>query len=303
MSIFIAYIWVLSWIHIKSPPFPYNGKESGIKVLTSRLLVPTYTTEYRWQWVGENQQITIDLLPHRAVTYTYKSLFSCKTCKFNITAYTKAKKLSSDREAEYVFYVCTKKNRNVKCDEEQTSESALEKNSMALVQEYEISEDEGVECCVWLNRHYNDYIKKHGQQRPQWMRDKQKAQKALDTLDEKLESGVISDERHKDRAAIHLETLARTKQLLDANNTGAERWLELAKGTFSTVTNGDVFQIANDTERRLLMMYIGSNLYLRNKKWLSQIEDHLICYTIVRLKRFGGLDRIRTGDLLRDRET
>ncbi len=99
------------------------------------------------------------------------------------------------------------------------------------------------------------------------MRDKQKAQKALDILDEKLESGVMSDERYKDRAAIHLETLARTNQLLDANNTDAERWLELARETFSTVTNiGDVFQIANDTERRRLMMYIGSNWYLSNKK-------------------------------------
>ena len=77
----------------------------------------------------------------------------------------------------------------------------------------------------------------------------------------------MSDERYKDRAAIHLEILARTNQLLDANNTDAERWLELANETFSTVTNiGDVFQIANDTERRRLMMYVGSNWYLTNKK-------------------------------------
>lgn len=91
--------------------------------------------------------------------------------------------------------------------------------------------------------------------------------KALDVLDEKLENGVITDERYKERAAIHAETLARTSQLLNAANTDAERWLELAKETFSTVINiGDVFQMANDAERRKLMMYIGSNWYLTNKK-------------------------------------
>jgi hypothetical protein len=43
--------------------------------------------------------------------------------------------------------------------------------------------------------------------------------------------------------------------------------LELAKETFSSVTNiGDVFDMANDEERRRLMMYIGSNWYLTNKK-------------------------------------
>lgn len=69
------------------------------------------------------------------------------------------------------------------------------------------------------------------------------------------------------RAAKHTETLARTKQLLNAANTDAERWLELAKGTFSSVTNlGEVFQEANDQERRQLMMFIGSNWYLGNKK-------------------------------------
>lgn len=77
----------------------------------------------------------------------------------------------------------------------------------------------------------------------------------------------MTDERYKKRAAKHTETLARTKQLLSAANTNAEAWLELAKETFNSITNiGDVFEMANDVERRRLMMYIGSNWYLTNKK-------------------------------------
>ena len=135
------------------------------------------------------------------------------------------------------------------------------------MQEYEISEADGVECNSWLNYRYNDYIKKQHEYKPQWLKDQREAQKALDVLDEKLENGVITDERYKERATKHTETLARTKQLLDGANTQAERWLELAKETFNSVVNvGEVFEMANDEERRRLMMYVGSNWYLTNKK-------------------------------------
>jgi hypothetical protein len=137
------------------------------------------------------------------------------------------------------------------------------------------------------------HIKKHNLDRPQWLRERQRAQKSLEVLDEKLENGVMTDERYKERAAIHTETLARTNQLLNAANTDAESWLELAKETFSIITNiGDVFQMANDEERRRLMMYVGSNWYLTNKKWLSHRGNHLICCVTTTQKRFGGPDRI-----------
>ena len=199
--------------------------------------------------------------------YPYKGMFLCKTCKFNVTAYTKAKKLASSAVAEYVFYTCTKKNKRIKCGEKQLSHTVFEQEIVERMREYEISESDGKACISWLNRHYNDYITKHDQDRPRLLRERLNAQKALDILDEKLEKGVMTDERYAERAAIHTETVARATRLLDSASKDAERWLELAKETFSTATNlGDVFELANDTERRRLMMYIGSNWYLSNKK-------------------------------------
>ncbi len=199
--------------------------------------------------------------------YSYKGLFLCKTCKFNVTAYTKTKELASGKEAEYVFYTCTKKSKKIKCQEKQLPNEIFEQEIKARMQEYEITKADGVECNSWLNFHYNDYIKKQHKYKPQWLKDQREAQKALEVLDEKLEHGVMTDERYKERAAIHTATLARTKQLLNTANTDAERWLELARETFNSVTNvGEVFEMANDEERRRLMMYLGSNWYLTNKK-------------------------------------
>lgn len=111
-------------------------------------------------------------------SYPYKGLFLCKTCKFNVTAYTKIKKLAGGTEAEYVFYTCTKKSKKIECDEKQVSDHALEQDIEARMREYEITEAAGVECSNWLNRHYNAYIKKHNQDRPQWLKDRRNAQKS-----------------------------------------------------------------------------------------------------------------------------
>ncbi len=199
--------------------------------------------------------------------YPYKGLILCGTCKFNVTAYTKSKQLASGSAAEYIFYTCTKKNRKIQCDESQLSGVLIEQEIRARMSDYEISEADGSVCVGWLECFRDDYIGKKNRYKPEWLRDKKAAQDALNKLDEKLEQGIIADERYKLRAAKHEETLARTTGLLNGANTDAERWLELAKETFATVTNiGDVFEVANDEERRRLMMYVGSNWYLSNKK-------------------------------------
>jgi site-specific DNA recombinase len=199
--------------------------------------------------------------------YPYKGIIMCEYCLFNVTAYTKAKKLANGQFAEYIFYGCTKKNKKVDCKEHQVSAQHLEQEIKLRMQEYEISADDGLECHRWLDQHYDDYIKKRDQHRPIWLKQQREARKALDTLDEKLETGVITDERYKLRAQKHEDTLARTTGLLGASSTEAERWLELAKETFSGVVNlGGVFEIADDGERRRLMMLLGSNWYLGNKK-------------------------------------
>ncbi len=199
--------------------------------------------------------------------YIYKGLMLCQTCKFNITAYTKPKKLANGSEAEYIFYTCTKKNKKIKCAEQQLSNQRVEEEVLSHMQEFEISEADGKECSRWLEQHYNEFVKERIRFKPLWLKDMRQAQVALDTLDDKLESGTITDERYKLRAAKHEETIARTSQLLEDSGTDASRWLELAKETFSSVINlGEVFQDASDQEKRQLMIFIGSNWYLGNKK-------------------------------------
>lgn len=201
-------------------------------------------------------------------SYPYKGLLSCKTCSFiNITAYTKLKRLAKGQHTEYVFYTCTKKNKQLKCTEPQISSRTLEQEIKIKLKDYEITSADGLECNKWLEIHYRGHIVKKNKYRPIWQRDLDMALKALATLDQKLEDGVIADDRYKLRAAQHTATVARTKALLESLESDARQWLELAKEIFSSVTNiGEVFEVANEEERRQLMLAIGSNWHLSNKK-------------------------------------
>ena len=108
--------------------------------------------------------------------YTYKGLLLCKTCKFNVTAYTKPKQLANGESAEYVFYTCTKKSRKIKCKEPQLAGALLEQEIKSRMQEYEISEADGAACGTWLEQFYDDYISKRNQYKPQWVQDNKEAQ-------------------------------------------------------------------------------------------------------------------------------
>ncbi|MGH7157354.1 MAG: recombinase family protein [Candidatus Saccharimonadales bacterium] len=199
--------------------------------------------------------------------YPFKGLVLCGTCSFNITAYTKPKTLSNGTKAYYEFYTCTKKSKAIKCLEPQISAKELEGAIKTEMSDYEISKADGIVCSQWLDNHFESYMKSQNRYREIWHKDNLEAKKALDTLDTKLETGVMSDERYQSRSKRHEEVLARTTKLLETSNQEAERWLELAKETFSSVVNiGEVFDEAQDDERRELMKYLGLNWTLSNKK-------------------------------------
>lgn len=200
-------------------------------------------------------------------SYLYKGLLLCKTCSFNVTAYTKPKKLATGQTKEYEYYTCTRKNRKIICKESQINASLLKKEVKLKMSEFEISEDDAKVCKNFVSKLHKDHLATKNQYRPVWLKDRADAQKALDTLDDKLENGVMTDDRYIKRSNKHKATIARTTELLNSTDQDATRWLELSNEVFSTATNiGDVFEIANDEEKRQLMIYVGSNWYLDNKK-------------------------------------
>lgn len=281
-------VWVRAWdIGLRSRTGRRLGKQTVAEMLQRRVYAGVF--KYggpEWHKGSYEPLITMELFNKVQVAmgwakqsksdkpsttagryYPYKGLLLCQTCKFNVTAYTRPKKLAKGGSTEYTYYTCTKKNRKIVCKEPQIASPRLEKQIKLKASEFEITENDAAECKHWVQELYDSHVAKKNQYIPVWLSDQKAAQQALDTLDEKLEARVISDDRYKARAAQHQTTLARTKELLASSNDDAKRWLELSNETFSGVVNiGEVFEMANDDERRRLMMFLGSNWYLGNKK-------------------------------------
>lgn len=208
--------------------------------------------------------------------YAYKGVPMCEDCGHNITAYTKQKQLANGEIAEYSFYGCTKKSKTVVCKNPQISGHELTEEIKDSLSDYEITEGDAAEGLAWLRGLHDDYVSSKNQYRPTWLHDKREAEKALDILDTKLETGVMTDERYQSRAAHHNEIIKKADKLLADSADKADRWLELASEVFSKAVNiGEIFSEANDKEKRQLMVLIGSNWTLGNKKVALTVREPL----------------------------
>lgn len=199
--------------------------------------------------------------------YPYKGVLTCEHCGFNITAYTKAKKLASGGTGEYVYYVCTHKSRKVTCRESQVVAKDIDAEIVTNLKHYELTQEESNKCLEYVEQFFEERVSQRNQYKATWERDFRVASEKIAVLDEALESRAISLDKYKERVAKHEAIQARTEQLINESTHDAEAWLELAKEVFTrTVDISRTFENADEAERRQLMLYLGSNWTLGNKK-------------------------------------
>ncbi len=199
--------------------------------------------------------------------YPYKGVLVCDECGFNITAYSKDKELASGVIESYVFYVCTHKSKVKQCKQPQLARHAIEAEIKARTSEFETTPEESSKCLEYINQFYVERLKQRNQYLSIWKQDHKEATDKIVALDEALETRTISPERYKVRVAEHEATQVRTKELIEKSSQDAERWLELATEVFTGVVNiGTSFEHGNDDERRQLMLMLGLNWTLGNKK-------------------------------------
>jgi len=150
--------------------------------------------------------------------YPYKGVVICKECGFNITAYTKPKKLADDTFKYYQFYVCTHKSRFKQCKEPQVARHIIESEIKERASEFETTPDESAMCLTYLEHFYAERLDQRNQYMSIWQKDYKEATDKIVALDEALETRTMSPERYKVRVYEHEATQVRTKQLIDESS-------------------------------------------------------------------------------------
>lgn len=200
-------------------------------------------------------------------SYAFKGPFVCGTCKHNVTAYIHPKKLSDGNYVEYTYYTCTKKSKTIDCKEPQISEAKLEDLILEEISSIVINEEEAATCIELLRKYHDEQTNNRVTQLEIWKKDQLEARKKMDRLLDLRVNDEIDAEQFNSYKQRYEDTLARTAALIADTNTDANEWLELAEEFFSnTVTLVDTFKVATVEEKRRLLMELGSNWVLSNKK-------------------------------------
>lgn len=200
--------------------------------------------------------------------YPFKGPLVCGGCGFNITAYTKPKTLKKTGEkVEYVFYSCTRKSKQVKCKEPQIAASELEKLMLAEISRIKLGRDDAKECLRLLRHYHQEQVNNRNTMLNVWQKDAKEARTKLNHLLEMRLNNEIDSDMFNEHKARYESVLVRTKELINDADHNAEHWLELAEEFFSDAVNiVDTFNIATDQEKQKILLELGSNWTLTDKK-------------------------------------
>ncbi|CAM6000321.1 unnamed protein product [Sphagnum balticum] len=202
----------------------------------------------------------------RGYDYMLKGVFVCGTCGHNLTAYTKEKVLKSGRPASYVFYVCTRKSKSIKCKDPQIAEADLIKQVHETIAQIRINKQEAAFCIKLLRKFHSEQVANRNTMLEVWKWDNAEARRNADELLEMRIKHEINSEQYATYKQRYEEILDRTNQLIGDSNHNANDWLELAENFFSgLVTLETSFDAASDENKRRMLLNLGLNWELKNK--------------------------------------
>ena len=199
--------------------------------------------------------------------YPYKGVLTCQYCGHNLTAYVKEKKLAAGRTAHYTYYVCTRKSKTLKCKEPQIAAINLEEQLTSSLQTIKLSSEDARECIKLIKKFHKEQTENRFTRLAEWRQEQIDTEKRLARLLDMRTDEEITREEFFERKTELNQRLVRTKELINDTHSNADDWLELAEDFFSSaVTLSDTFKIATDEEKKRILLQVGLNWKLDNKK-------------------------------------
>jgi DNA invertase Pin-like site-specific DNA recombinase len=193
-------------------------------------------------------------------TFNYTGLMVCGECGSAITAEEHRKKSGK----RYVYYRCTRKR--APCRQPFISEVKLEDQVREVLSQITINDD--------FREWGIERLKKaHGQEVETRTRMYQSQQAAYNTCQKQLDNllslrlrDLISEEEYlRKRQELQREQVSLKLKLADTEDR-ADKWLELAEGTFIFANQAqNAFNEGSDEQRREIFAALGSNFLLKDR--------------------------------------
>lgn len=200
--------------------------------------------------------------------FSFTGMIKCGECGCYVTAEEKFKHIKSTGDiAKYVYYRCSKKNKNHKCKQQSITLGDIEKQILEEVSKFYINPRFRDWAVKKIKQANEEEINLRNQEYDMQLKSYNQTQKQIDNLVKMRYSELITDEQFiKEKEALQNE-LVSLKQRLDQTHKRSLDWLELTEKAFYFATeckkkfdNGDIHR------KKEILAALGLNFTLKDKK-------------------------------------
>lgn len=215
--------------------------------------------------------------------FAFTGFIRCGECGCLLTAEEKQKWIISENKYRtYKYYHCTKKKRDIKCQQKGfLREELLEQQVDTLLEQYTILPEFREWALDILRKSNGKEIMERNKVNETIQKAVTDAQKQLDNLTQMRLKDLIDDAEYIDRKRTLKQQLEAHRKQLRGVESRADKWLELTEKAFDFATYARIHFTTGDwRKRKEILMALGQNptikdgkLTIQPNEWLKPIAE------------------------------
>ena len=230
-------------------------------------------------------------------TYAFKGLIKCGECGCSVVAKTNNKIIkSTGKVATYVHYYCTRKSEKRPCTQNKyTRVEDIETEIDLELAKYTIDPEFRDLAVKILRKNNLVEVKDRNSIYNMQQKNRKQLQSRLDKIVDMYTGDMLDEEEYRLQRDRIKRDIEKTDQQLRGTEQRAENWLELTEKAFDFVTYAQVrFENGSVEQKRDILMTLGENLQLKDKKLLIEPSEWLIPIGKEYPKIYSVFNKVRT---------
>ena len=232
--------------------------------------------------ITENEYDTVQIMLGRKgnprskkYNFAFRGPLFCEECGAMVTAEHKYKKQKNGKVRHYIYYHCTK--RRGKCSQGSIEEKQLEKQIVALLNRIDIPHDFYEWAMDVLRKQNREEFGKRRGMLINLQKQYDACVKRIDGLIDMRANGEITEDEFSVKKLGLVGEKERLQRLINDNDNGIDDWIEKAERVFSFAEHAvERFQTGTPEDKRGILLSLGSNLTLKDRKLCVRLEKPLI---------------------------
>lgn len=257
---------ISSFYKLLNDPFCYGQMVWGDQTERVHESLPRLMTEDEYWQVQKLMGRRGVPRPHRHLDIPFRGTVICGLCGCSITPYVK-EKVTRKGIKKYYFAMCTKKNRDLTCNEPQMSLSDLETQILSLINKVSIHPRFAEWALDWLKKSHGEEAREQREVLNNLNGNLAAYQRKLNNLLDLRIEGQVTPEVYTAKKEELTKEREQTEKELSGLKFRTDDWLSRAEKTFNFAVNARYsFETALPEEKTAMLKTLGSNFILKSKK-------------------------------------